>query len=56
MHTVIFELEWDSLATMATFFEKAMADPEVQALMPKWETLLESHEVELYMPLPQKQD
>jgi len=48
MHTVIFEVEWDSFTTMAAFFEKVMADPEVQSLMPKWETLLESHEVELY--------
>ena len=49
MHTVIFEMEWDSLAEMAAFFEKVMADLEMQALMPKWETILESHEVELYM-------
>jgi len=52
MHTVIFEVEWDSLATLAATMEKILADPEVQALMPEWDTLLESHEVELYMPLP----
>ena len=52
MHTLVFEVEWDSLVTMAAFFEKITADPEMQALMPKWETLLESHEVELYMPMP----
>ena len=48
MHTVVFEIEWDSLTAMATFFEKVMADPEVQAQMPKWEALEESHQVELY--------
>ena len=52
MHTVIFEVEWDSLADMAAFFEKVMADPEMQALMPKWEALLENHQVEIYMPMP----
>ena len=48
MHTVIFEIEWDSLTELAAFFEKAMADPEVQAMMPKWEAVEESHQVELY--------
>jgi len=52
MHTVIFEIEWDSLTEMAAFFEKAMADPEVGAQMPKWEAITESHQVELYIPMP----
>lgn len=26
LHTIIFEVEWDSLAAMAEFFEKVMAD------------------------------
>ena len=52
MHTIIFEVEWDSLAEMAAFFEKAMADPEIMAQMPKWEAVEESHEVELYMVMP----
>ena len=49
MHTVVFEVEWDSLTELAAFMEKVMADPEVQAQMPQWETLTESHEVELYV-------
>ena len=49
MHTIIFEVEWDSFTTMATFFEKMMTDPEIQAMMPKWDELSASHEVELYM-------
>jgi len=52
MHTIIFEVEWDSLAAMAAFFEKAMADPEIQAMMPKWEALEESHEVEVLTLMP----
>lgn len=54
VHTIVFEIEWDSMATMETFFEKLMAAPEMQALAPKWEAVEESHEVELYAltPLP----
>jgi len=52
MHTLIFEVEWDSLAAMAAFFEKVMADPEMQALTPKWETVLASHQVEVLMLMP----
>jgi hypothetical protein len=52
MHTIVFEAEWDSLATMAAFFEKMMTDPEMMAEMPKWEAVSESHEVELYMVMP----
>ena len=51
MHTVIFEVEWQSLTTLATTMEKIMADPEVQKMMPQWEVLLDSHEVELYMAM-----
>ena len=49
LHTIIFEVEWDSFAAMAGFFEKAMADPEIQTFMPKWEAVEQSHEVEVYM-------
>jgi hypothetical protein len=52
LHTIVFEVEWDSFGEMAAFFEKAMADPEMQASMPKWEVVEESHEVELYMSMP----
>ena len=52
MHTLVFEGEWDSLATMAAALEKMMADPEMQALMPKWDTVIETHEVEFLTPLP----
>ncbi len=48
MHTIIFEVEWDSLTTLAAFFEKVMADPEVQAMMLQWDVILDTHQVELY--------
>ena len=48
MHTVIFEIEWDSFTEMASFFEKVMADPEWRVQMSQWDVLLESHQVELY--------
>ena len=52
LHTIIFEVDWDSLSATEAFFEKVLADPDAQALMPKWEVVEESHEVELYMPMP----
>lgn len=29
MHTIVFEVEWGDFATMAAFFEKVMAEPQV---------------------------
>jgi hypothetical protein len=49
LHTVIFEVEWDSLTAMADFFDKMMADPEMQGLMPKWEAIEQTHQVEILM-------
>ena len=48
IHAIVFEMEWESLTAMAAFFEKMMAEPKMQTMMNKWETLLESHEVEIY--------
>ena len=50
-HTIIGEAEWDSMAAMEAFYEKMMADSEMQALMDKWEPVLESHVVEFYAPM-----
>ena len=52
MHTVIIEVEFDSLTKMSEFYEKAMADPEMMASMPKWEAIVESEKEELYMVMP----
>jgi hypothetical protein len=51
-HTIIGEAEWDSFASLEAFFDKMMTDPEMQELMSKWETILESHELEFYLPMP----
>ena len=51
MHTLVFRADWDSLSVMEATLEKASADPEMQELMAKWETILESQELELYTPL-----
>ena len=50
-HTIIGEAEWDSLAAMEAFFDKMMADAEMRELMAKWEGVLESHEIEFYLPM-----
>jgi len=52
LHTIVFEVEWNSFGEMSAFFEKMFADSEMQAQMPKWEALEQSHEVELYMVMP----
>jgi len=51
-HTIIGEADWDSFAALETFFDKMMADPEMQELMARWEGVLESHEIEFYTPVP----
>lgn len=51
-HTFAYEFDLDSFAAMEALSEKMMADPEIQAFMPKWEAVEQSHEVELYMAMP----
>jgi hypothetical protein len=52
VHTLVLEVEWESMATMEDFFKKAMADSEMPALMSKWDEVEESHKNELYMLMP----
>jgi len=52
INTIIIEVEWESLAKMLEFFEKSGADPNVMKTMPQWETVEESHEIELYGLMP----
>ena len=51
-NTLIVEYEWDSLAAMEAVYEKAMADPEWQALAAKVGPVIQSMQMELYAPLP----
>ena len=50
--TIICETEFDSLAAFEAHPEKMGADPEMQALFPKLEAVIDSFEVELYTPIP----
>jgi len=52
MRTIICETEFDSLAAYEAHPEKMGADPEMQALFPKWEAVIDSFEVEFYTPMP----
>ncbi len=52
MRTIICETEFDSLAAFETHPEKMGADPEMQALIPKLQAVIDSMEVELYTPMP----
>jgi len=52
MHTVIIEVEWDSLSAMSDFFEKMMADLEMQEITSKWGEVEKSHQVEVLMLMP----
>jgi hypothetical protein len=52
MNTLVIEYQWDSLAAMEAVYEKALADPEYQALMAETEGIVESDQMELYEPLP----
>ena len=54
LHTFILEIDWDSFAAVADFYEKASAIPEVMGLMPKWDTVEESHRLELYSVMPER--
>jgi hypothetical protein len=48
-HTLICETEWDSLAAAEAIWEKP--DPEMQALMHKYDAIVENHTVEWYTPV-----
>jgi hypothetical protein len=50
--TLIIERQWESLAAMEAVYEKAFADPEYQALEAETVPVIESVQIELYVPLP----
>jgi len=52
LHTIIAEIEVDSLAALEAILEKMFADPEMPALQAKLEAILQGHEVEFYVPIP----
>ena len=52
MNTIISEGEFESLAAFEAHPQKMGADPEMQALMPKFETAIRGMEVEFYTLIP----
>ena len=50
--TIIIEAEFDSLAAFEARPQKMGADPEMQELVPKLGDVIDSLEVEIYMPIP----
>ena len=48
---LIIERQWDSFAAMETAYEKALTDPEHQALSEALDPILESQQIEFYLPL-----
>jgi len=50
--TLILERQWDSLAAMESTYEKALADPEQQALNEEVTSIVKSTQTEVYTPLP----
>jgi hypothetical protein len=53
-NTIIVEGEFDSFVAFEAHPQKTGPDPEMQALLPKYEGIIDSMEVEFYMPMPQE--
>jgi len=49
---LIIERQWKSFAALESVYEKALANPEHQALSQDAEQILESQQIEFYLPLP----
>ena len=49
MHTLVSEVEFESLAALEAAWEKGFANPEMLKILAKWEEIYESHVMELYM-------
>lgn len=50
-HTIVYLIEFDSFAAMDDF-AKSAGDPEMMALMPKFDSVIENHEHEVYTETP----
>jgi len=49
---LIVERQWDSFAALEAAYEKALMNTEHQALSKDVELILESQQIEFYLPLP----
>jgi hypothetical protein len=48
---LIIERQWESFAALETAYEKALMNPEHRSLSEEAETILESQQIEFYVPL-----
>jgi hypothetical protein len=48
---LIIERQWDSFAVLEAAYEKALANPEHQSLSEEVGRILESQQIEFYLPL-----
>ena len=48
---IIIERQWESFAALETAYEKALTDAEHWALSEEAELILESQQIEFYLPL-----
>ena len=48
---LIIERQWESFAALESVYEKALANPEHRALSKDAELVLESQQIEFYLPL-----
>jgi hypothetical protein len=51
-NTFVIERQWESMAALETTYERAMADPEHQALNQEANAVIKSVQVELYGLMP----
>lgn len=49
MHTLVYQAEFDSLATIEANMGKVGADPEMQEVRARWDEIVESQVVEFYV-------
>ena len=49
MHTLVDQVELPSLAALEAAVERSRTDPEIREIEAKWEKILESHIIELYI-------
>jgi len=49
MQTIVHQVELPSLAALAAGLEKSRENPEIRDIEAKWEAVLESHIIELYI-------
>jgi hypothetical protein len=52
LNTLIVETQWPSMAALESTYERAMADPEYQALNKETASIIKKLYWEMYMPLP----